>query len=125
MRILVAEDDLHQLFTKTLWRKETLRFSAMSGDTCIRTYLNHLPSTLNLFESTSTVVKPSYDVVILDYALPDMNGMDIAKEILEINSHQRVIFSSAYVQETSANFYFITLFFDFLVFSWRYSLCIY
>jgi CheY-like chemotaxis protein len=41
-----------------------------------------------------------YDVVILDYSMPSINGMDAAKEILTINSHQRVIFASAYVKET-------------------------
>ena len=41
-----------------------------------------------------------YDVVILDYSMPSINGMEVAKEILAINSHQRVIFASAYVKET-------------------------
>jgi CheY-like chemotaxis protein len=43
---------------------------------------------------------PPYDVVILDYKLPGMNGMDVAKEILAVNPHQRIIFASAYVKET-------------------------
>ena len=29
-----------------------------------------------------------------------MNGMDVAKEILAVNPHQRIIFASAYVKET-------------------------
>ena len=29
-----------------------------------------------------------------------MNGMEVAKEILAVNSHQRIIFASAYVKET-------------------------
>ena len=41
-----------------------------------------------------------YDVVILDYSMPSINGMEVTKEILAINSHQRVIFASAYVKET-------------------------
>ena len=44
-----------------------------------------------------------YDVVILDYNMPLINGMDVAKEILAINSHQRIIFASAYVKETLEN----------------------
>jgi CheY-like chemotaxis protein len=43
---------------------------------------------------------PPYDVVILDYKMPGMNGMDVAKEILAVNPHQRIIFASAYVKET-------------------------
>ena len=45
-------------------------------------------------------VEPVYDVVILDYKMPGMNGMDVAKEILAVNPHQRIIFASAYVKET-------------------------
>ncbi|MGH9927368.1 MAG: response regulator, partial [Nitrososphaeraceae archaeon] len=41
-----------------------------------------------------------YDVVILDYSMPGMNGMEVAKEILNVNPHQRIIFASAYVKET-------------------------
>ena len=29
-----------------------------------------------------------------------MNGIDVAREILEINPHQRIILASAYVEET-------------------------
>jgi DNA-binding NtrC family response regulator len=32
--------------------------------------------------------------------MPGMNGMDVAKEILGVNPHQRIIFASAYVRET-------------------------
>jgi CheY-like chemotaxis protein len=42
----------------------------------------------------------SYDVVILDYKLPGINGMKVAKEIFEINPHQRIVFASAHVEET-------------------------
>jgi CheY-like chemotaxis protein len=50
------------------------------------------------FEGASEVAP--YDVVILDYNIPGINGMEVAKAILEINSHQRIIFASAYVSET-------------------------
>jgi DNA-binding NtrC family response regulator len=48
----------------------------------------------------SVIKAAPYDVVILDYSMPSINGMDVAKEILAINSHQRVIFASAFVKET-------------------------
>jgi CheY-like chemotaxis protein len=50
--------------------------------------------------SFDTDVSSLYDVVILDYKMPGMNGMDVAKEILAVNPHQRIIFASAYVKET-------------------------
>ena len=41
-----------------------------------------------------------FDVVILDHKMPKKTGLEIAKEILEINPEQRIIFASAYVRET-------------------------
>ena len=32
--------------------------------------------------------------------MPGRNGLEVAKEILEINPHQRFIFASAYIRET-------------------------
>ena len=40
-----------------------------------------------------------YDVVILDPVLPDMNGLEIAKRILAVNPYQRIILTSANIQE--------------------------
>jgi len=41
-----------------------------------------------------------FDVVILDHKMPKKMGLELAKEILEINPEQRIIFASAYVTET-------------------------
>jgi DNA-binding NtrC family response regulator len=41
-----------------------------------------------------------FDVLILDYRMPKKDGLQTAKEILDINPEQRIIFASAYVQET-------------------------
>jgi DNA-binding response OmpR family regulator len=40
-----------------------------------------------------------YDAVNLDYKMPDRNGIEVAKEIRATNSHQRIIFVSAFVKE--------------------------
>jgi CheY-like chemotaxis protein len=32
--------------------------------------------------------------------MPRMNGLEVAKEILAVNPHQRIIFASAYLQDT-------------------------
>jgi CheY-like chemotaxis protein len=34
--------------------------------------------------------------------MPKMNGMEVAKEILAVNPHQRIIFASAYVRDSSS-----------------------
>jgi DNA-binding response OmpR family regulator len=40
-----------------------------------------------------------YDAVILDYKMPDRNGVEVAKEIQSINPYQRIIFVSAFIEE--------------------------
>jgi CheY-like chemotaxis protein len=41
-----------------------------------------------------------FDAVVLDYRMPIKDGMEVAKEILAENPHQRIIFASAYVRES-------------------------
>ena len=43
---------------------------------------------------------PLFDVVILDYRMPVLDGMGAAREILGLCPAQRIIFASAYVAET-------------------------
>ena len=50
--------------------------------------------------NTSTHWNQPFEAVILDYKMPQLNGMEVAKEILAVNPHQRIIFASAYIQET-------------------------
>ena len=44
--------------------------------------------------------RPPYDAVVLDYRMPKKDGLEAAKEILALNPSQRIIFASAYVEET-------------------------
>jgi CheY-like chemotaxis protein len=44
-----------------------------------------------------------FDAVVLDYRIPGKDGLQVAKEILELNPEQRIIFASAYVKETLEN----------------------
>jgi CheY-like chemotaxis protein len=41
-----------------------------------------------------------FDAVVLDYRMPEKDGLEVAKEILQMNPEQRIIFASAYVKET-------------------------
>jgi two-component system, chemotaxis family, chemotaxis protein CheY len=51
------------------------------------------------YYSSSPSVSP-FDVVILDYSMPGKDGIEVAKEILQLNPQQRIIFASAYVRDT-------------------------
>jgi CheY-like chemotaxis protein len=127
MQVLIAEDDLDiaTLYKKALEKRKHDVVITPNGEECLKKYLDTLhhmtfgvslptlsmprmPATrmdLALSSTGSTRFRSlnksaPYDVVILDYSMPSINGMEVAKEILTINSHQRVIFASAYVKET-------------------------
>lgn len=125
MRILIAEDDLDisTLYKKALEKNKHQVVITSNGEDCLNNYRTTLknraskalqPSNADA-EATVTdsfrdygakirkIVDtnvPPYDVVILDYSMPGMNGMEVAKEILNASPHQRIIFASAYVKET-------------------------
>jgi CheY-like chemotaxis protein len=127
MQVLIAEDDLDiaTLYKKVLEKRKHDVTITSNGEECLKKYLDTLHHmtfgvslpTLSMPRTPATRMDPAlsstgstafrsvnksapYDVVILDYSMPSINGMEVAKEILAINSHQRVIFASAYVKET-------------------------
>jgi CheY-like chemotaxis protein len=50
--------------------------------------------------SSPWLLPQPFDAVILDYRMPKKDGLEVAKEILELNPRQRIIFASSYVKET-------------------------
>jgi CheY-like chemotaxis protein len=125
MRILIAEDDLDisTLYKKALEKNKHQVVITSNGEECLNNYRTTLknraskamqPSNADAEATVTdsfrdygakfrkivdTNVLP-YDVVILDYSMPGMDGMEVAKEILNASPHQRIIFASAYVKET-------------------------
>jgi CheY-like chemotaxis protein len=87
MQVLVAEDeqDISQMYKIMLEDKGHKVTLTSDGEECLQAYNNALSR---------------FDVVILDYRMPKMDGMQTAKAILSINPHQRIIFASAYVATT-------------------------
>ena len=125
MRILIAEDDLDisTLYKKALEKNKHQVVITSNGEECLNNYRTTLknraskamqPSNADAeatvtdsfrdygakFRKIIDTNVPPYDVVILDYSMPGMNGMEVAKEILNASPHQRIIFASAYVKET-------------------------
>ncbi|MGH9976951.1 MAG: response regulator [Nitrososphaeraceae archaeon] len=128
MRILIAEDDLDiaVLYKKALEKNKHNVVLTSNGSDCLKNYLTTLKNmaSISKYQSKTKPAKTNidslqnsnsesrkvsntntspYDVVILDYSMPGMNGMEVAKEILNASPNQRIIFASAYVKETLEN----------------------
>src|ERR671933_2828679 len=100
MKLLIAEDEqdtalVYKLALQDRGHQVTI---TNNGQDCLDVYHLELQH-VTLTTDPSKHVQP-FDAVILDYKMPEINGMEVAKEILAINSHQRIIFASAYVKET-------------------------
>ena len=98
MEILVAEDDNDTgVMYKNLLeeRRGHHVIITSSGENCLKIYKEKLQNV----EWEALYIQP-FDAVILDYKMQDMDGMQVANEILAINPQQRIIFASAYIKET-------------------------
>ena len=99
MKILLAEDnqEISALYNITLRPRGHRVTVTNNGEECLQVYHRELQN-VTLNTNPSDHVQP-FDAVILDYKIPKINGIEVAKEILAINSHQRIIFASAYVND--------------------------
>jgi DNA-binding response OmpR family regulator len=108
MKLLIAEDDpdIALIYKIGLDKRNYKVTIASNGEDCLKIYNEELHKTIFNINQGSQLYCGSlannlpFDIVILDYRIPKINGLDVAKEILSINPHQRVIFASAYVKET-------------------------
>ena len=100
MKILLAEDDndTATLYKRALEERGHQVIITNNGKGCLDVYHKELQD-ITLNTDPSKHIQP-FDAVILDYKMPKINGMQVAKEILTVNSHQRIVFASAYVKET-------------------------
>jgi len=111
-KILVAEDesDILESYKEVLELVYHSVSTARNGEECIEIYrekcfesnLKELKKHRPKKEDDLTRISP-FDVVILDYKMPKKNGLEVAKEILELVPHQRIIFASGYVEGTVAD----------------------
>ena len=106
-RILIAEDDEDTALTyKMTLEKGGYEVSLMdNGEDCAKFYLEKFQE-MRLLKSKEIAVRTHvqpFEAVILDYRMPGMDGLQVAKEILAVNPRQRIIFASAYVKETLVN----------------------
>ena len=94
MEALIADDELDLLeqYKLALEARGHSVITCKDGQQCVQVYMTE-------FEHRSNDA-PTFDAVVLDYQMPQKNGIEVAKEILAINPHQRIIFASGYIQET-------------------------
>lgn len=96
MEILIADDerDLLDQYKMALEHKGHNVTTCMDGQQCLDVYGSKAGG------MRGDGAESPYDVVVLDYQMPQKNGIEAAREILSINPHQRIIFASGYIQET-------------------------
>jgi CheY-like chemotaxis protein len=100
VRILIAEDDLYSLdmCATALELRGHKVIGTTNGQDCLKVYRDVVKESTAKGEELS--FHYPFDAVILDYKMPLADGLEVAKEIVRLNPHQRIIFASAYVKET-------------------------
>ena len=101
MKVLIAEDEdeISKAYKIALEARGHEVIISEDGASCLEEYRK---DTLLIQENAKLNKKKAgtIDVVVLDYRIPKIDGMEVAKKILKINPNQRLIFASAYVKET-------------------------
>jgi len=80
LKVMVLEDDpeTNDLMSKTLDNFFAEVYSALDGETALELYEKHQP-----------------DIIFVDIILPGKSGLDVAKEIREMNAKQMIVVVSA------------------------------
>lgn len=109
MRVLIAEDepDIWKPYKIVLESRDHEAVIAEDGNECLEIYKHELLEQQKRLEKDDNnnnrgnkKDRPPFDVVVLDYRIPKKDGLQVAKDILELSPNQRIIFASAYVRET-------------------------
>jgi CheY-like chemotaxis protein len=90
LKILVAEDEpeIMRIYTLLLGEKGYQVFATEDGKACLDTYKTELNKTMN--------GNIPFNLVILDYRMPQKNGVEVAKEILALCPAQDLLMVTAY-----------------------------
>ena len=96
LKILVAEDSpsIAMLYKKSLEKRGHTVIVTENGLKCLYQYTDDYKVRGDDRKKTSL-----YDLVILDHKMPRMQGTDVAKEIIEMNPKQRILFVTGYVKD--------------------------
>ena len=93
LNILIAEDDqdIVRMYEKILENKTNHITVTTHGEECLRIYNEKFKE----ITATGSYDQP-FDILILDYKMPNIDGFEVAKRIISINPRQRIILASAY-----------------------------
>ncbi len=96
LKILVAEDStsVAMVYKKTLEKRGHVVIITENGLKCLYQYTDDFKLRGGDKKKTSL-----YDLVILDHKMPRMAGTDVAKEIIEMNPKQRILFVTGHVKD--------------------------
>lgn len=96
MKILVAEDSpsVSLVYKKTLEKRGHTVIITENGLKCLYQYTDDYKARGDDKKKTSL-----YDLVILDHKMPRMEGTAVAKEIIEMNPKQRILFVTGHVKD--------------------------
>jgi DNA-binding NtrC family response regulator len=107
LKILIAEDenDIAILYKAALEKRKHQVIITANGEDCLKTYhetyqIIRFDLRQSDYNISAGINNLPFDVIILDCKMPNINGIEAAKEILAVNPHQRIIFASAYIKDT-------------------------
>ena len=105
MKILIAEDDRDIALMYRIALKDRNHHPTLTdnGEDCLTIYRQELKNFISRIGSIDNNKLHIFDMVILDYRMPGINGIEVAKEIIRINPEQRIIIASSYPRETLFN----------------------
>ncbi|HEX9678566.1 response regulator [Nitrososphaera sp.] len=98
MNILIAEDekDMARIYHVALESRGHGVTITYDGQECLQAYERAAGKPAQEGQEPYH----AFDVVVLDYEMPKLNGLETAERILRINPDQRVVFASAHVKDT-------------------------
>ena len=102
MKILIAEDESSISMQYNLVLRERGHDVTITEDgvECLSEYVKGMGDLKESHLGAAYDKNPPFDLVILDYRMPKMDGLEAAKQILERCPSQRLMFASAYTAQT-------------------------
>jgi CheY-like chemotaxis protein len=71
---------------------------ANDGEKCLAIYNDNFTALLDQ-KTSANQHRQHFDVVVLDYKMPKLDGFEVARKIISSNPSQRIILASAYSKE--------------------------